>query len=319
VKSKIIKNIIIIIILLFFIFFGLTVKDPFFQHIMIISFLFILVGEAWNIIYGYAGQMSFCNNVFFGIGAYVSAILLISLKLPVLLSIWIGGILSAILSLCIGYPCFKLRGPYFGMATIALAEMIYTLALARGLGSFISIPTISPSWLYLQWPGEKTSYFFLFLSFAVFSVFLVYILEKTNFFLFLRAIKEDEDKAESLGIDVLKYKLHAFAISAFLSAIGGSLYAQYVLYIDPRSLFAFDITIRIMIGPIIGGVGTVIGPIIGTFTMMPTSELFRAYFGGGIPGLDLVLYGLIMVVITLYCPGGIVNYLTRWRRKFVRS
>ncbi len=282
---------------------------PFPQHLMIMIFLFAMLGQAWNIVGGYAGQVSLGHAVFFGMGAYTSTVLVSRWGVNPWLGMLVGAVVAVAASIIIGYPCFKLTGPYFVIATIAAGEIVQILFInwewvggARGL----FVPLLEESLPNFQFHSTKVPYYYIALAMLVLSILVVRWIERSRLGYYLRAIKEDIDAARGLGIDATKYKLIAMAISALLTALGGTFYAQYVLYIDPASVLPLSLSIQVCLIAILGGVATLWGPLIGALILIPMAEFTRVYLGGGGRALHLVVYGALVVLVAVFQPGGLM-------------
>jgi branched-chain amino acid transport system permease protein len=295
-----------------------VIKSSYVLHMVIMIVLFACLGEAWNVIGGYAGQLSLGHAVFFGLGSYASTLLYLRMGV----SPWIGCIvgmgLAVLLSIIIGAASFRLKGPYFALVTLAFAEVV--LIITQIWGSFTSgalglaIPTIGDSWIQFQF-SSKAVYFYVVLAIMVFEIMMTNRIERSKLGYYLIAIREEEIAASCLGIGVFKYKLRSLIISAVFTSLLGSFYAQYMRFIHPHSVFGFDISLQIILVSLVGGPGTVYGPIIGAFIMIPLSEVIRAFFGGGrFMGLHYMIYGLVLVLVVLFLPGGIVRNLRGFKK-----
>lgn len=294
-------------------------KDPHPRHVMIILLMYVVLGQAWNILGGYSGQLSLGNHIFFAFGAYTSTILLLKLGIPPWLGVFPGAVLASLAALFIGQLCFDLRGHYFAIGTVGLAEITYIVFLNwnfvnRAFG--FQIPVMGNTTYYVQWTG-KIPYFYIILAMAVLVVAFVWKMNRSTLGIYLKSIKEDEERAKSLGIDSRRYKLLAFVICAIITSCVGTFYAQYVLYIDPDSLLNLEFALLIIIIPMVGGMGTVLGPILGAALLIPLAEYTRTAFGGGGRGLHILLYGLIILLIAIYEPKGLIGIVQRcFRKKF---
>ncbi|HTU02858.1 MAG TPA: branched-chain amino acid ABC transporter permease [Candidatus Sulfotelmatobacter sp.] len=285
------------------------VTGPYPRHVMILVLMYIVLGQAWNILGGYSGQISLGNHIFFALGAYTSTMLLMKTGLPPWLGVVPGMALAALAALAVGQICFDLRGHYFAIATLGLAEITYILFLNwdfvnRAFG--FQIPMVKDSAYYVQWTS-KAPYYYIMLAIAVAVVAFVWKMDHARFGVYLKAIREDEERAKSLGIDSRRYKLMAFVVSAAITALVGTFYAQYVLYIDPDSLLNLEFGLLIIIIPMVGGMGNVLGPILGACLLVPMAEYTRITFGGGGRGLHVLLYGLVIVLVALYEPHGLIG------------
>lgn len=218
----------------------LFVHNPYFLHVFILIFLYGAISGAWNIIAGYAGQFSLGHAAFFGIGAYTSTLLFLKLGVTPWLGMVAGGLLSALVSVLIFYPCFKLKGIFFALATLAFGEVIMQVSIYwRGLtrGSLGLMIPFRPSFYNMMFES-KLGYYYITLIFLLGIIFLSYSIEKSKMGFYLKAIKDDEDAAEAMAIDTAQCKLLALLISSFLTSVGGSLYAQYITLIEPEVAFS---------------------------------------------------------------------------------
>lgn len=288
--------------------FPLLIQSKFYLHILILIFLYAAASGGWNIIGGYAGQMSLGHAAFFGIGAYTSTLLFLHFGVTPWLGLWAGGLVSAFVAAIIGYACFRLRGDYFALATIAFAEVVRIVAIwwrdLTGGSMGILIP-FKPGWAYMMF-REKEVYYYLGLFLMAMVTLITYLIEKSRFGYYLRAIREDEDAAEALGVNAFKCKLKAVAISAFITGVCGVYYAQYVLFIEPEGVLALHLSIQLVLIAVIGGLGTVWGPVMGAFLVVPLSELLRGWLGGAMMGLNLFLYGIVLILVVTFMPNGLV-------------
>jgi len=285
------------------------VRGPYPRHVMILVLMYVVLGQAWNILGGYSGQISLGNHIFFALGAYTSTMLLIKAGFPPWLGVVPGMVLAMLAALAVGQICFDLRGHYFAIATLGLAEITYIIFLNwdfvnRAFG--FQIPMVKDSLYAVQWTS-KMPYYYIILAMAVAVVAFVWKMDEARFGVYLKAIREDEERAKSLGIDSRRYKLLAFVISAAITALAGTFYAQYVLYIDPDSVLNLEFGLLIIIIPMVGGMGTVLGPILGACLLVPMAEYTRITFGGGGRGLHILLYGLVILLVAIYEPRGLIG------------
>ncbi|MES2072621.1 MAG: branched-chain amino acid ABC transporter permease [Pseudomonadota bacterium] len=299
------------------------VKDPSHQNLAILILMAAQLGVAWNIIGGYAGQISLGHAAFYGLGAYASTMLITLAGLNPWLAILAGGILAAVISLAIGWSCFRLKGHYFAMATIAVAEIIqivFTNWEYAGAAVGLTIPMDKQGWSVLIF-ADKEPYYYLALGLLLLTLLANLLIEKSYLGYYFRAIKDEPDAARSLGISLSKYKQIAFAVSSFFTAIGGSLYAQKELYIDPASVLHTGLSIKMALVSILGGVGTLFGPIAGAGILTLIEEGTRMFFGGSGRGTDLVIYAALIVVIAVYYPSGVLGWFRQFfaRRKAQRN
>ena len=291
---------------------------PYHRDLAIRILLYAMMAQAWNILAGYCGQVSLGHAVFFGTGAYTSSALQMHWNVNPWLGLAAGVVAAVALSQVIGRPCFRLRGHYFAIATIAIGEIIHTLAInwdfiggARGL----TLPIKQDSLLAFQFSGSKFIYYYIILALMGACFLVTWHIERSRIGYYLKAIREDTDAAQSVGIPVAHYKLIAIAISAAFVAMGGTFYAQYTLYLDPDSVFPLSLSILVCLLAVVGGVGTLWGPLVGTALMIPLSEFTRIKFGGTGSGVDLLIYGGLLTSVAVFQPTGLVGIVRRWRRR----
>ncbi|MBV9558566.1 MAG: branched-chain amino acid ABC transporter permease [Pseudolabrys sp.] len=291
----------------------LAVKSSFAMDILIRILLFAFVGTAWNLLGGYAKQLSLGHAAFFGLGAYTSTLLQIDFNISPWIGMVAGGFVAMLASLPIGWLCFRLRGPYFTIATIATAQVLMLIFLkfrdfawgAEGT----TIPNLGHAPLMMQFEG-KASYYYVVLGLLAISLSVTAWIERSRTGYYLVAIGEDEEAAEAVGIDVPKVKREIYMISSFLTGLAGTFYTQYIYFIDPQTAFNFNISIEAALVSIVGGIGTLWGPVIGTILLETTSTLLQSWLGNSIGGVQLTVYSLILMAVILWRPTGIMGYLT---------
>jgi branched-chain amino acid transport system permease protein len=291
----------------------LVVTDVYTQNILILTLMFVALSQSWNILSGYCGQISLGHALFFGLGAYASTILLTKFGIVPWIGMVAGGALSASIALVLGYPCFRLRGHYFTIATVVIAEIGYLLFLNWnwvGAALGIQIPIRRDSWLLLQFARDKVPYFYFALVLACATWFVTWIVEDSKWGYWWRAVKDNPEAAESLGVVVFRSKMAAAAVSAFFTSIAGSFYAHFVGYIDPESVMTFQLSLLMALPAVLGGLGTLWGPALGAIILIPLNELVRSYIGGSGAGIDLIIYGVLIIVISLARPQGLVSLLS---------
>ncbi len=286
--------------------------SPYAVHVLVLVAFFAFLGTAWNVLGGYAGQFSFGHSAFFGIGAYTSTLLLVRAVVSPWLGLWAGGALAAGFGCFAGYLAFRygLRGPYFALVTLAFAELLRLLAVnwpAVGgpLGILIPLPAGGDSWARLQF-RDKLPYYYVMLALLGAVLALTYRLERSRLGYALAAVRENEDAAEASGVDTLGSKLAAMAASAFLTALGGTFYAQYYSFIDPTLTFGVAVSVEILLRPIVGGPGTLLGPLLGSLVLTPLSEVTRWLLRGR-AGVDVMLYGAVLVLVISFLPRGLAG------------
>ena len=298
------------------------VSNAFAIDIGIRVLLFAFIGVAWNLMGGYAKQLSLGHAAFFGLGAYTSTILLIRFEISPWVGMLAGGVVAMLASLPIGALCFRLRGPYFAIATIATAQVLMLLFLkfrdfawgAEGT----TIPNLGDAPLMMQFDG-KFPYYYIALALLTIGLLITYAIERSWIGYYLVAVGEDEDAAEAVGVDALRMKRYIYLISAFLTALAGTFYVQYIYFIDPNVAFSFNVSVEAALVSIVGGIGTLWGPVLGTVLLEPTSALLQSWLGSGRGGVQLTVYSLILIAVILYRPAGLIGVLTDIAARVVKT
>ena len=296
------------ITLLLLLLFPLVITQTYLIHVMILVFMFGMLGVAWNIMGGYAGMFSFGQAAFFGIGAYTSSFLLVTFHVNPWIGLMAGGVVAALMAAAIGYPCSNLRGHYFAIATIAFGEIVrihFNNWKLVNAAEGITIPMMDESLANFMFHSSKLPYYYIILAFLLLALVICYFVANSKMGYYFRAIKESHDVAEVLGVNVVRYRLIAIMVSAFLSAMAGTFYAQYILYIDPESVMLLAISVQIVLISMLGGAGTIMGPVIGAAILLPISELTRIWLGHKGTGVDMLIYGFLITLISVYQPQGI--------------
>lgn len=308
----------------------LLIKSQYNQSVIILILLFAMMSSAWNIVCGFLGELSLGHCVFVGIGGYTSTMLLMQAGVSPWIGMLLGCVVAGCVGLIIGYPCFKLRGPYFTLTTIAFAELMRVYIENTEKGPFgipfngamgLLLPRGEGTWSIMQF-DSKAPYYYIILSFLAVTLLAAHFIKSHRLGYYLVAIRSNPDAASSLGINITKYKNIAMFISCALIALGGSFYAQYFRYINPERIFGMDISLQIALTALIGGQGTIFGPVVGALILVPISELLAESFGGSVPGLNLFIYGAVLVVVVFYMPHGIYQPLSRffnWIEKQFRT
>jgi branched-chain amino acid transport system permease protein len=285
----------------------LLTSNPFFQHLMIMVLFWTLLGASWNLLGGFAGQVSFGHATFLGIGAYVTMLFYLSLGLSPFLGMLAGGVIGALFALPIGLICFRLRGPYFSLATLAVAEIVRLVALnweqltAGPMGLLITtLPRISIASMTVDWES-KIPFYYLAVALALFAMGLTYVVSRSRLGAYLMAVREDMDSAEAAGIDTARTRVVALVLSAFVVGLAGGFYALYFRYVDPDAVFAISLSVEMVFIAVVGGLATTAGPIVGAVVLVGISEIFRERFAAG----HLIFYGLFMMLVIRYLPEGI--------------
>ncbi|HTU00586.1 MAG TPA: branched-chain amino acid ABC transporter permease [Candidatus Sulfotelmatobacter sp.] len=288
--------------------------NPFYVHIVVMMAIYTILGGAWNIISGYAGQLSLGHAAFFGTGAYVSTLLVNHYGVSPWITLWLGGISALLLSLPVGVICFRLQGPYFTIATIGLAEALRLLVLHfRGITNGAQGLTVpfkgNAPWL-LQF-DSKLPYYYIALAMAIGVLLITRRMERSRLGHYLVAIGQNQDAAEALGIDSTRTKAQALMLSAFLMGVGGVFYAQYTYVIDPDGAFGLGLSVQVALVAIVGGVGTILGPALGAVILEFFIQSTQILFAGQFPGLELMVYGALLVAVILWRPRGVFPWFAR--------
>lgn len=295
----------------------LVVKDVYIQNMLVLTLMYAALSQSWNILSGYCGQISLGHALYFGIGAYATLLLYTKFGWLPWFGMAAGGVIAAFVAAAVGYPCFRLKGHYFVIATIVIAEAGYLLMLNwdwAGAAMGIEVPVRGDSWAKFQFARSKLPYFYFALGLAFVAWLVTWKIEDSRWGYWWRAVKDNAEAAESLGVVVFRSKMAAAAVSAFLTAIGGGFYAQFVSYIDPESVMSFQFSLLMALPAVLGGIGTLWGPAVGAAILIPITEVTRSYAGGTGKGFDLIVYGLLVMGIALGRPEGIVGALTARRR-----
>ena len=273
-------------------------------RLLFVTCVWITVSIAWNILGGFGGQVSFGFAVFYGLGAYTAA-LAVNSGLHTILALLLAAGVAVLASLVIGVPTFRLRGPYFAIATIGVSEAV------RVVMTNVSMTGGASGYRILEaGPFHQLNHFYVSLALAVLAVAASVQVRRSRFGLALIAIREDEDAASDLGVNPFRAKLLAHALAAALTGAAGGVYAQYAAFIHPQGVFAFSIGVGILLMPIIGGVGTIWGPVIGGVVYGLIHDELVASF----PQLHLLIYGSLLILIVLFEPAGLFGLLNRWFR-----
>jgi branched-chain amino acid transport system permease protein len=290
-----------------FILYPFVFSNAFYLDIGVALLLAAISASAWNIVGGYAGQVSVGHSMFFGAGAYLPLLVYHHWQLPPMVGIPLGIIVSLVLAVIVGLPTFRLSGHYFSMATIAVAELI---RLVVGTWDFVGAaiglqgPAVGRGWYDLTFRGELP-YYFIFLAVLAILLLVTWQVQRSRFGYYLRAIKAGERAARSLGVPVRRTKLFALMLSATFTSIAGSLYAIKTGFIDPESGFGILVSVQMVIIAALGGAGTLYGPLVGAIILIPLQTATNTWFGGGGTGLTYILYGGIIVIIARFEPGGL--------------
>jgi branched-chain amino acid transport system permease protein len=303
-----------------FILYPLVFSNAFYLDIGVALLLAAISASAWNIVGGYAGQVSVGHGMFFGAGAYLPLMFYQHWGLPPMLGIPAGIAVALLLAVIVGMPTFRLQGHYFSMATIAVAELIRLVVGTwdfAGAAIGLQGPAVGRGWWDLTFRSE-VPYYYIFLSVLAVLLFITWQLQRSRFGYYLRAIKAGERAARSLGVPVRRTKLYALMLSATFTSIAGSLYAIKTGFIDPESGLGILVSVQMVIIAALGGAGALYGPLVGAIILIPLQTATNTWFGGGGTGLTYILYGGIIVIIARFEPGGLHEMWERIAPKFGR-
>lgn len=323
-----------------------VMTDPYRLHMTILVLLSCITGMAWNLLGGFTGQHSIGHAAYFGVGAYTTMILLEKAKVAPWYGVWAGAAAAVLVALVIGLICFRLRGPYFVLASIAVTEIMRLSALnvkevtngAEGI-LMSEMPPFHVGSKMLWDFSNKEPYYYTALGFALFAWLVAFAVKRSKLGYCLQAIREDQDAAHSLGIPLTRYKVYALSLSALMTGLAGGLYGTYVGFVDPGTVLGLDLSVQIALLCIIGGIGTLPGPVLGACLLVPMSEILRsnlateALLKTGLVSAEgpvgvflkehlahahVLIYGILVVLVILFMPEGIMGFLKRiFRRKAV--
>jgi branched-chain amino acid transport system permease protein len=298
----------------------LVVKSSFAIDIFIRVLLFSFIGVAWNLMGGYAKQLSLGHAAYFGLGAYTSTILQIDFGISPWIGMVAGGVVAMLASLPIGALCFRLRGPYFTIATIATAQVLMLIFLKfRDLAwgaEGTTIPNLGNAPLMMQFDA-KAAYYYIALGLLALGLVITYRIERSWLGYYLVAIGEDEDAAEAVGVNAPRIKRNIYLLSAFLTALAGTFYTQYIYFIDPNTAFSFNVSVEAALVSIVGGIGTLWGPVIGTVLLEATSALLQSWLGSSLGGVQLTVYSIILMAVILWRPTGLMGVMTEASQRII--
>lgn len=313
------KNHIFLIILgIIFLIFPLVIRSSYYQHLVIIIFMWVIVGSSWNLLAGYTGQVSFGHAIFFGVGAYTAGIFATKLGISAWWGMVFGGFFSMLVGLFVGWVCFRLRGPYFALATLAGGEIIRLIAtnwesLTDGMVGILIIQTFK----------SKLPYYYIAFVLALACIYTIRLIMESKWGYYFVSIREDEDAASSLGINTTLYKNISLLVSSFFTGMAGAFYMNYMAFIDPEVVFSLHyVSIMAILVGIVGGVATIWGPAVGAFVMVGLQETFRSSFFGLAPKwisqAHALVFGLLVIFVIMFLANGIVGDWDKIRRNVFR-
>jgi len=315
------------------------VESPYALHMMILLFLSVAQGQSWNILGGYAGQHSVGHAAYFGVGAYTTMMLMHTKQIAPWIGVWAGVALVILVALVIGSICFRLRGPYFVLASIAVAEILRLSAinlttLTNGAEGILAtdLPVFKIGERVITDFLTKVPFYYIGLFLVLLTLAVTYLVQHSKLGYFFQAIREDQDAAHSLGISISLYKNIGLVISAVLTSLAGSFYGIYVGFVDPPTVLGLDVSVQIMLICIIGGMGTLWGPVLGSLVLVPLSEALRSnmiteglvkvglvsadsrfglFLKENLAHAHVLLYGILVVLVILFMPDGLMGFVKK--------
>jgi branched-chain amino acid transport system permease protein len=293
--------------------------------------IFAILSLGWNIMSGFGGMFSFGHAAYFGLGAYVSVWLLVERGISPWIGMVVGMVVAAAFAAIVGFLAlrYRLKGAYFALSTFAFAEMLRLLAtnsdlVNRAVGYNVPIRP-EPSWWYMQFEPGSANYFWIALALTVVALVVTIVYLRSRIGRFTIAVRDDEDAAAALGIPVMRTKLITIALSGAISSVAGTFYVQYYFFIDPDVAFGSSVSIQAILPAVIGGVGTIWGPVVGAVILGPLNDITATLlrnpppgleFLQGRAGLDVMVYAVLLILIVLLLPQGVYGALRdRWQRR----
>jgi branched-chain amino acid transport system permease protein len=281
----------------------LFVRSPYHLHLVILFLLWVGLGESWNLLGGFTGQISFGHAAFFGTGAYVTSLLYIGPGVPLPLAGLVGGVFAAVLSVPIGLVCFRLRGPYFALTVLGFSEILRIIAI-----NWRSLTMGPVGVLFPPIFRDKLPFYYMGLGLAALTIGVVWLTLRSKAGFYFRALRDDQEAAKALGIDTTRFKQFSLILSAFLTGLLGGFFAPYQGYIDPDVVFSIpDISIAMIVVAVLGGMGNLWGPAVGAVVVVVLSEILRTTLGGA----HLLVYSAVIIAIVVFLPDGLVGWFGR--------
>ena len=289
----------------------LLINSPFVYHLAVQVCIFGALATAWNIVGGYAGQLSLGHAVFYAIGSYVTTMLVIHFGLSPWIGMFGGAAVAVVAALVIAYPTLRLRGPFFALATIAFLEVCKLLVIHfegfTGGSAGLNVPlNIGLKWMIFR---EKWAYLAIAFGFLAVTLWISWVIRYSRFGFYLIAVREREDAARAVGVNAVRVKIAAAVISAALTSFLGAFHAMYLTFLEPSAAFSLELSIQIAMFALIGGLGTVAGPLLGTILVLPAAELSRGWLSALGNGTHGFVYGVVLVLVVLFFPRGLVGHL----------
>ncbi len=292
--------------------------SSFTQHVCILILLFACMSQSWNILGGYCGQVSFGHSVFFGIGAYGAGMAVVTYGISPWPGALLGALVAALVAVVLSWPVFKLSGHYFAIATFAMVEIFNRLFMVWywvGGALGLDYPFVDEGIKNFIWFEDKIPYYYGALVLFILIFGGVRWMERNRIGYYLKAIREGQQTAESLGVNSTWVKLMAMGVSAFMAALCGAFFVQYNFRVDPPMVMSLDMSMKFVLITILGGTGTFFGPLLGAMVLIPLQEYSRAYLGSLGSGVDLIIFGLLIVLVVIKQPRGIMGILSNLTQK----
>lgn len=302
----------------------LVVTSATYMHILVLLLFYAYLTTSWNIVGGFAGVLPLGHAAFVGIGAYTSTVLSLQYGISPWIGMLVGGVLATIAGIIIGLPTLKMRGAYFALATIAFSEGLrvmvenfdYIGPLKLNGPRGLQIPPLETGLAHFMF-STKEPYYYIILVMLLAVMLITYMISRSKLGYYLIAGGEEPEAAMALGVNVARARLIAMAISSFLTALAGTFYAQFSLYIHPKSIISLDMSFEIAFIALIGGRGSIVGPLLGAMLLRPVSDFCRIYFGDTLPGMHLIIFGLVLILVMFYQPRGLQEPLSRIYRRLL--
>ena len=296
-----------------------VVKDAFWQNIAVLVLINASAAAAWNLLGGFTGQVSFGHSIFYGAGAYTTGFLLVRFGLSPWIGMVAGCAVAVVAGVVLGFPVFRLRSHYFSIATIAMQQVIFIVVVnnkALGAATGIELPIRDASLANLQFSTRDLVPYHL-IALAIFGIasLSIWLFMRGKAGAYVRAIRDDEEVARALGAPVRRYKLYAIAVSASITALAGGFYGMYSLFIDPNVVLSLNLSIAIVLIGVLGGAGSLWGPLVGSWVLQVIQEETRVHLSGAGNAFDLVIYGLLVMLIAVVEPAGLVGIGRRLGRR----
>lgn len=290
----------------------LVIDNQYILHSIVMILLYAYLSTSWNIVGGFAGQLSLGHASFMAIGGYASTLLAIHFGLTPWIGMLVGGCIAAFVAVLVGIPSFRLKGAYYSLATVAFAEgLSMILQTVNRVGSIelggaegLRVASIPDAGLLDFQSLSKVPYYYIILTFLTVVVFVSWYIDRSKLGYYLTALKEDEDAAKALGINTQRVKLFAAGLSAFFTALGGTFFAQFIRYVEPATIAGIDLSTQMVFLAVVGGLGTVFGPLVGSIVLTTLATITQIYFSGSSSGLHLIIYGLAVISVVLFLPPG---------------